>query len=210
MFGDIEQAFELAEPGVTVRLNVGGSSSLREQILEGAPADLFASADETNMIPLVEAGAVDGTPNIFATNHLQIVVPAGNPGQVESVSDLADPDLLVGLCDPAVPCGALAREALASAGVEPSLDTNEPDVRSLLTKVVEGELDVGIVYATDVTAGGDAVIGIDVSPADDVIARYPLAVLSDSPNPAAAAAFRDFVLSPEGQAILERHGFGPP
>ncbi len=210
VFGEIEEAFEQAEPGVSLSVNLGGSSSLREQILEGAPADVFASADEANMTPVVDAGAVDATPTIFATNRLQIVVPAGNPGGVESAADLADPDLLIGLCDEAVPCGALARQALDSAGVQPSLDTNEPDVRSLLTKVMQGELDAGIVYATDVIAGGDDVMGIDFIAADDVLARYPLAVLSDSSNPVAAAAFRAFVLSAEGQDILERHGFGPP
>jgi molybdate transport system substrate-binding protein len=195
-FAAIETAFEDSHD-VDVVLNLGASSALREQILAGAPADVFAAADQSN----VDAVAEDS--EVFATNRLQIVVPSGNPGGVDGIDDLARDELLVGLCAEEVPCGALARQAVDDAGVTPVPDTEEPDVRSLLAKVAGGELDVGIVYRTDVLAAGDAVRGIDL----DVVATYPIAALDDG---ATAAAFVDFVLSDEGQAILADHGFGPP
>ena len=194
-FGAIETAFE-ADHDVDVVLNVAASSALREQILAGAPADVFASANRSNL-----DAVADGS-QVFATNRLQLVVPAANPGGVDGIDDLARDDLLVGLCAVEVPCGELAHEALDLAGVTASVDTEEPDVRSLLAKVVAGELDVGIVYATDVRSAGDAVRGIDL----DVVASYPIAALTDDED---AAAFVDFVLSEEGQAILAEHGFGP-
>ena len=193
-FGEIEAVFE-ADHDVDVVLNLAASSALREQILAGAPADVFAAANQSN----VDAVADDS--QVFATNRLQIVVPADNPGDVGDIDDLARDDLLVGLCAVEVPCGALAREALDLAGVDASVDTEEPDVRSLLAKVVGGELDVGIVYRTDVLSAGDDVRGIDL----DAVTEYPIAALTDD-----AGGFVDFVLSDEGQAILERHGFGPP
>lgn len=206
---DVAEAFETAHPGLTVELNVSGSSALREQILAGAPADVFASANTSNMDSVVSEGAA-ADPEIFATNHLQIVVPAGNPGGVSGLADLARDELLIGLCAADVPCGELARQALAAAGVEPAQDTDEPDVRALLTKVAEGELDAGIVYTTDVIAEGDAVEGIAIPAEHDVVTEYPIAVLTDAPEPDAAAAFVAFVLSDAGQAILASYGFGNP
>ena len=195
-FGAIETAFE-ADHDVDVVLNLAASSALREQILAGAPADVFASANQSNL------DAVTDDSQLFATNRLQIVVPADNPGAVDDLVDLARDDLLVGLCAVEVPCGALAREALDDAGVTASVDTEEPDVRSLLAKVVGGELDVGIVYRTDVLAAGDAVRGIDL----EAVTAYPIAALTDDDI---AADFVDFVLSDDGQAMLAAHGFGPP
>jgi molybdate transport system substrate-binding protein len=208
-FDGIAAAFEAANPDVGVELNYGPSSGLREQILAGAPADVFASANASNMDQVVEGGAADD-PQDFATNLLQIVVPAGNPGGVEALDDFADGDLLVGLCAEEVPCGDFGREALANAGVTPDVDTNEPDVRSLLTKVEAGELDAGIVYVTDVLAAGDAVEGIDIPEEDNVVATYPLAALTGSGNAEVAEAFVDFVVSEEGRAVLADHGFGAP
>jgi molybdate transport system substrate-binding protein len=205
-FNAVGDAFEGANPGVTVEFNFAGSSALREQILAGAPADVFASANPSNMTQVVDAGAATGS-SPFVENQLQIAVPTGNPAGVTGLADFADGDLLIGLCAEEVPCGQFGREALAAAGITPSIDTNEPDVRSLLTKIEAGELDAGIVYRTDVLAAGDAVEGIDIPADQNVIATYPIAALAESANPEAAAAFVAFVLSPEGQDILAEYGF---
>jgi molybdate transport system substrate-binding protein len=208
---EVESAFEDANPDADVRLNLASSSALREQILEGAPADVFMSANASNMDQVVDAGEA-GDPEVFATNILQIAVPAGNPADVTGLEDFADDTLLIGLCAEEVPCGDFARQALESAGVTPSIDTNEPDVRALLTKVAEGELDAGIVYVTDVLAPdfADDVDGIDIATDDNVVAEYPIAALASAPNPDAASAFVDFILSDGGQAILNAYGFGSP
>ena len=175
-FEEVGTAFEAANPGRTVEFNFAASSALREQILAGAPADVFASANTSNMDQVVEGGAA-AEPETFVKNLLQIAVPAGNPAGVTGLADFANADLLIGLCAEEVPCGEFGREALANAGVTPSIDTNEPDVRSLLTKVEAGELDAGIVYVTDVLSAGDAVEGIDIPADDNVIATYPIAAL---------------------------------
>ena len=127
-----------------------------------------------------------------------------------SLEDFANEDLLIGLCAEDVPCGDFGRQALANAGITPSIDTNEPDVRALLTKVESGELDAGIVYVTDVLSTDGGVEGIDIPEDDNVVAEYPIVALAGAPNSDAAAAFVDFVLSGEGQAILAEYGFGSP
>lgn len=207
---EIETAFETTYPDVDVVLNLAGSSALREQIREGAPADVFASANMSNMQQLVDAGEVAGEPVIFAMNSLEIAVPAGNPAGVTGLADLGREELLIGLCAEAVPCGDFARLVLDNAGVAPAIDTNEPDVRALLTKLELGELDAGITYVTDVAAAAGQVEGVAIPDADNVIAEYPIAALANAPNPAAAAVFVDFVLSADGRAILSSYGFGLP
>ena len=209
-FGELETVFEAENPGVDVLLNLGPSSGLREQILEGAPADVFASANTSNMDQVVEADAAAGEPEIFVSNLLQIAVPAGNPGGVGGLEDFANEELLVGLCAEDVPCGDFGRTALENAGVTPAIDTNEPDVRALLTKIEAGELDAGITYVTDVLSTNGAVEGIDIPEEFNVVANYPIAVLTEAPNPEAAAAFVALVLSDEGQAILSSYGFSTP
>lgn len=208
-FADVAESFEEANPGVSIDLNFAGSSSLREQILDGAPADVFASANESNMDQLIDAGEVDSS-QVFATNSLQIVVPAGNPAGISSLEDFADGDLLVGLCAEEVPCGEFGRRVLDAAGVTPSVDTDEPDVRALLTKVEAGELDAGLVYVTDVVSAGDGVEGIDIPEEFNVVASYPIGTVASTENPDAASAFVDFVVGDEGMAILEQYGFGRP
>jgi molybdate transport system substrate-binding protein len=207
-FADIEHAFEADNPGVDILLNVAGSSLLREQILGGAPVDVFASANPSIMQTVVEAGLADG-PTTFTGNRLQIGVPAGNPAGVVGIEDFADERLLIGLCARAVPCGALAREILLDAGIEPAIDTSEPDVRSLLTKLEAGELDAGIVYLTDVIAS-EEVTGIEIPDDLDLVTDYLIAVVADAPNPTGAEDFVAFVLSAEGQQILATHGFTAP
>jgi molybdate transport system substrate-binding protein len=209
-FDEIAIAFEETHQGVVVEIEYGGSSALRDQIVAGAPADVFASADPSPMDAVAEGGGVVGDPATFATNELEIAVPAGNEAEVEGLDDFGDESLLIGLCDEQVPCGVLGREVLDNAGVSPAPDTNEPDVRSLLEKIETGELDAGLVYVTDVEWAGDDVEGIEIPDEDNVVAHYPIAPLAASENPAVAAAFVDFVLSEEGQAVLDEYGFGPP
>jgi len=209
-FAEIETAFEAAYPGNDVVLNFAGSSALREQIIEGAPADVFASANMSNMDSVVAAGEVAGEPRVFASNLLEIAVAPGNPAGVTGLADFSRPGLLIGLCAEGVPCGNFGRQALEKAGVVPSIDSNEPDVRALLTKIELGELDAGIVYVTDVASAGGRVEGIEIPASDNVVARYPIAALVSAPNPRGADAFVEFVLSDAGQAILSRYGFAAP
>ncbi|MDH3404357.1 MAG: molybdate ABC transporter substrate-binding protein [Acidobacteriota bacterium] len=207
-FAALEPAFEAAHPGLDVALNLAGSSVLREQILGGAPVDVFAAADERNLDPLVEAGAVAGAPRVFARNRLQIAVPAGNPAAVRGLADFARAELWIGLCAAEAPCGAYAERALAAAAVVPSVDTREPNARALAARIGAGELDAGIVYATDVGPAGAE--GIVIPEDRNVVAVYPIAVLAAAPNPGGAAAFVEFVLSDAGRAVMTDHGFSVP
>jgi molybdate transport system substrate-binding protein len=209
-FTEMETAFESANPEIDVVLNIGGSAALREQILAGAPADVFASANTSNMELVVDAGDVDGEPVIFARNRLEIAVPAGNPGGVTGLADFARDELLIGLCAESVPCGAYGRRALQNADVIPAVDTEEPNVRALLTKIEVGELDAGIVYETDVASTDGGVDGVEIADDDNVHADYPIVVLAEAPNADGAAGFVAFVLSDDGRAILAAHGFVLP
>lgn len=209
-FEQIESAFEAGHPAVDVSLNLAGSATLREQLLDGAPASVFAPADAARMDEVAEAELIAEVPVVFATNSLTIAVPAGNPGAVEGLDDFADDGLLLGACAVGVPCGDLGAAAFAQAGVDPAIDTFEPDVRSLLTKLAVGELDAGLVYVTDVAARPDAIEAIALPAGIDTTTDYPIATLLDAPNPGAAAAFVEFVLSPDGQAVLVDNGFRLP
>jgi molybdate transport system substrate-binding protein len=209
-FGEVESAFEEENPDVDVVLNLGSSSALREQVLEGAPADVFASANTSNMDQVAQAGELSGEAEIFVTNSLQIAVPTGNPAGVTGLEDFAREELLIGLCAEDVPCGDFGRQALENAGISPSIDTNEPDVRALLTKIEAGELDAGITYVTDVLSSSGTVEGIEIPAEVNVVAEYPIATLAGVPNADAAAAWVEFVLSDEGQAILTSYGFTSP
>ena len=209
-FVEVEMSFEAVHPQLDIVLNLGPSSGLREQILEGAPVDVFASANPSNMDQVAEAGEVAGEAQIFVRNRLQIAVPAGNPGGVSGLDDFGRDELLIGLCAEAVPCGDFARDALANSGVTPAIDTNETDVRALLTKIEAGELDAAITYVTDIASAEGAVEGIAIPEGENVIADYSIAVLTNAPNPDAATVFVDFVLSAEGQTILQAFGFAAP
>jgi len=203
-FDEIATAFEAAHPGVTVAPVYDGSSTLATQIGEGAPADVFASADEKNM---AKVAAQAPAPQIFAANTLVIAVPTGNPGQVQTLADLSRVTTV--LCAPEVPCGAASQTLLSNAGVVVSPASSEQNVTAVLTKVAAGEADAGLVYATD-AVGRDDVEAIVPDGADAVVNRYPIAVLSDAPNPEAAAAFVAFVLSEDGQRLLADAGFRAP
>lgn len=209
-FDRIAEEFQADNEGLDILPVVyDGSSTLATQIVEGAPADVFASADEKNLAKVDGADLVMGSPRVFATNTLVIVVPAGNPGEVESLADLSDPTRTVILCAPEVPCGSASQKLFANAGVAASPVSLEQNVTAVLTKVAAGEADAGLVYRTDV-AGRDDVEAILPEGAADVVNRYPIAALSDASNPAAADAFVRFVLSPRGQEILAEFGFGAP
>lgn len=206
-FSEMGEAFEAEHAGVQVRFSFGGSSTVREQVMEGAPADVVATASPGPMDDLHDAGVVD-RPQVLATNRLQLAVPAGNPAGVSGLDDLARGELLIGVCDPDVPCGALAVDVLDAAGVVADPDTEEPDVRALLTKIGAGELDAGLVYATDVLASPDDVDGIDLPDAVPSTTEYPIAATRDAPE--AAHDFLAFAVGDAGQRILRAHGFGAP
>ena len=208
-FDELSTVFEARHPSLEVLPVVyDGSSTLATQLIEGAPADLFASADEATMQRTVDAGAT-ADPRLFATNTLVVATPVGNPGEVEDLTDLADDSVTVVLCAPEVPCGAASRTLLESAGVPVSPASWEQSVTAVLTKVSAGEADAGLVYATDVRGRSD-VASFAPAGAADVVNRYPIAALTDAENPEAAAAFVEFVLSADGQAVLAGLGFGSP
>lgn len=207
-FTQVGDDFESAHPGVTVTFNFAGSSTLAQQINEGAPADVFASANPATMTLVTDAGNGEGTPTTFARNQLVIAVPAGNPAGITGLADLTDPALKVALCAEQVPCGAASQTALAAGGIALTPVTFEQDVRATLTKVTLGEVDAALVYQTDVAVTED-VEGIAFPEAEAAINDYPIVALREAPNPAAAQAFVDHVLSADGQAVLTEAGFDP-
>ncbi|RBY76520.1 molybdate ABC transporter substrate-binding protein [Blastococcus sp. TF02-09] len=209
VFTELGDRLEQDNPGLDIRFNFAGSSALATQIVQGAPADLFASANPQQMAVVTDAGLEAGEPVVFTENVLEIAVPAGNPGGVTGLADFADPDLVLSVCAAAVPCGAAAAEVFEAAGITPVPDTEEEDVRAGLTKVQLGEVDAALVYASDVRSAGPDVEGIPFPEAEQAINEYPLCVLEDAPNPAAAQAFADLVLSDEGRAALADAGFRP-
>lgn len=210
VFDEIGRAVEAAYPGLTVTFNFAGSQQLATQIAEGAPADVFASADQAQMEAVVASGGVTDDPLVFARNRMEIAVEPGNPSSIRTLDDLARDDVTVVLAADQVPAGRYARDLLERAGVAVSPVSLEADVRGVLTKVALGEADAGIVYASDIVAAGDRVDGIAVAEARRVTATYPIAVVAGAPNPDGARLFVDAVRSDAGQASLSRYGFTVP
>ena len=209
-FDELAARFETQHPDVDVApISYDGSSVLATQLIGGAPADVFASADEINMEKVTDAGLADDAP-AFATNTLQIATAPENPKHVSDLASLADPSLTVVVCASEVPCGHASQTLLKNADVSLSPASEEQNVTAVLSKVKSGEADAGLVYRTDVTAAEDDVTGVDIEGAEAATNVYPLAALNDAKNPGAAAAFVDFVLSDDGQAILADFGFGAP
>jgi len=207
-FTELVEAFAEAHPEVDVQPAVfDGSSTLATQLIEGAPADVFASADLTTMHRVERAGLLAGEPQLFATNTMRIAVAPGNPREISSLADLADPELDVVLCAPEVPCGVTARALLDAAGVDFVAASEEQNVSAVATKVRLGEADAGLVYATDIRSAGAGLVGLQIAGADRAVNEYAIGALSSGE---AAAQFVDWVLSTEGQAILADHGFGSP
>ena len=209
-FTDLAERFEAEHPATTVGLNFAGSSDLVTQITEGAPADVFASADSKNITTLTDAALNAGDPVDFATNVLEIAVPPGNPAGIESFADLANPDVKLVICAPAVPCGAATVTVETAAGVDLAPVSEESAVTDVLGKVTSGEADAGLVYVTDVIGAGDAVEGIGFDESAEAVNTYPIVALDDSAAPDVAQAFVDFVAGATGQKVLAAAGFGTP
>ncbi|MEO5534704.1 MAG: molybdate ABC transporter substrate-binding protein [Pseudolysinimonas sp.] len=206
---DVVTAFEALHPNVKVTISYGGSSALAAQIVAGSPADVFFSANDSTMKTVTDAG-LTVAPTVVLENVLEIAVPAGNPGKVTGLSDFANSDLTIALCDPAVPCGSAAAKLFTLVGITPSVDTLEEDVKAALTKVSLGEVDAALVYVTDVKVAGDKVEGIEIPEAQQVINEYPISLLTDSANPDAAQAFIDYLRSAAGVKVFVDAGFEAP
>ena len=209
-FNKIGSQFEAANPGVTVKFNYNGSSSLATSITQGAPADVFASAAPSNMKTVTDAGDASSTPKDFATNTGEIMVEKGNPKHITSVSNLANPAIKVVVCAPAVPCGQVATAIFKNAGVTVKPVSEETNVGGVVTKITLGEADAGMVYVTDVKANEGKATGVTIPASENDTTAYPIAELKGAPNPTAAAAFISYVLGPQGQAVLASFGFQPP
>lgn len=218
-FGEIGKAFETANQGVTVKFNFGGSQALRTQIEQGAQADVFASANAKEMDALVTGKLVTiDASKIFLTNQLVVIVPAKNPAGLAALADLAKPGLKLVLAAKEVPVGNYALQVLdkldtaLGAGYKDNVLKNvvsyESDVKQVVAKIQLGEADAGIVYSSDTVAAPD-LQKIEIPAENNVIAKYPLAVLSQAKSPELAQAFIAYVLSAEGQAILQKWGFLP-
>ncbi|HEU4676920.1 MAG TPA: molybdate ABC transporter substrate-binding protein [Motilibacteraceae bacterium] len=208
-FTELAHRFEAAHPGSKVVLSFGASSTLAQQALAGAPADVFASASQKNMDQVVQGGAA-GAPRVFARNVMELAVPPADPAGISGLADLARPGVKLVLCQPQVPCGALAATVLQKAGVTAHPVSLETDVKATLTKVELGEADAGIVYVTDVKAAGSKVKGISIPAAVNASTDYPVAVLKDAPNSALAEQFVSYLLSEEGSSVLAQAGFEKP
>ena len=222
-FDEIGHQFEAQHPGVAIIFNFAGSQLLAQQIKDGAPVDVFASANPKQMEAAIDSGRViSGTAHTFSSNRLVVIYPLDNPVGLAQLQDLSKPGLRLLLAAKEVPVGQYALDFLEraahdkafgsafKAGVLQNVVSYENDVKSVLTKVVLGEADAGIVYNSDVSGGSAARVGqIQIPDALNVIARYPLAALRDSSSPELAKAFVEYVLSPQGQAVLSRYGFSP-
>ena len=219
-FNQEGQAFQTLNPKVTVRFSYGASSALEAQLAQGAPADLFASADQANMDKATKDGVIDGGAQVFAKNKLVVIVPKANPANIQTVADLAKPGVKLVLTDPSVPIGTYARTVLKNLSQEPAYGgsfsakvlandkSDAADVRSAVAAVQTGQADATICYATDVTPSAQKdVTELAIPDKDNVIATYPIATVKGAQNKAAAQAFIAFLRSPAGQAILKVQGF---
>jgi molybdate transport system substrate-binding protein len=209
VFTKLEPKFEAANPGADVRFSFGGSSDLATQIVNGAPADVFASANEKQMTVVADAGKVAGEPKPFTTNVLTIVVPPGNPKGIRSFADLAKPDVTELVCAPQVPCGAATQEIERATDIQLSPASEEPDVRSVLAKVQAREADAGLVYITDARSAEGKVEQINFPEARDAVNVYPIAAIQGGPQAQLSVAFVAFILGAEGQRELTAAGFSP-
>lgn len=215
-FTELAAAFEAENEGVTVTLNFAGSSQLAAQLREGAPADVFASANERQMGVVVENGRISPpTVQPFATNQLTLITPADNPAGIASLADLAQPNLLLLLAAPSVPVRGYADQAIgtlpvdAQAQLYANVVSEEENVRQVAAKIALGEAEAGIVYTSDITPDlAQQVQQIPIPPEQNVIAIYPIAPLADSDNPELAQQFINFIRSDTGQGVLVKWGLG--
>ena len=208
-FTDIGELFQQENPGTTVTFSFAGSSDLAAQIIAGAPADVFASADTTNMTKATDGGVVAGAPVNFATNTLTIVTPPGNPAGITGFADLANPDVAVVVCAPQVPCGAATEKIETATGVSLAPVSEESSVTDVLNKVTTGEADAGLVYVTDASGAGDKVTTLPFPESTSVVNTYPIATLTGAADADLAGRFIAVVTGPEGQQVLAAAGFQP-
>ncbi|HEY8292334.1 MAG TPA: molybdate ABC transporter substrate-binding protein [Thermomicrobiales bacterium] len=218
-FTAIKGIFERANPGVTVQYNFGGSPTLVTQLTQGAPADVFASADQPNMDHAVKGGVIAGSPRVFAKNKLVIIVPKENRAGITTPKDLAKPGIKFDTAQASVPVGAYTQQVLDNfstlpdygpdfkAAVNKNTVSQEDNVKAIVQKVQLGEADAGIVYATDAQAAKDKLTLIAIPDAQNVIATYPVALVKGGKQAALGQKFVDFLLSADGQAILQKYGF---
>ena len=206
-FKALGTAFQTAHPGVIVQFNFAGTPTLVTQIEQGASADVFASADTTNMYKLKTDGFTSGTPQVFARNQLEIVVAPGNPRGISGLADLAKPGVIYISEAATVPAGKYSLQALAKAGVTAKPKSLETDVKSVVSKIELGEADAGIVYTTDVKVAGSKVQGVPIPDTYNVIGTYPLVAVKGTKSPDVANAFIAYVLSARGQSALQSFGF---
>jgi molybdate transport system substrate-binding protein len=221
-FGEIGQDFTAAHPGTEVVFNFAGSNQLATQIGAGAPGDVFASANNTQMNMAIESGRIiSGTQRTFVRNRLVVITPADNPAGLTVLADLAVPGTKIVFAAQEVPVGQYTLDFLDKAAADGALGAGykdavianvvsyEENVRAVLAKIVLGEADAGVVYTSDVGAAAEDVNQIEIPDALNTIASYPIAALNDSPNPKLAQQFVDYVLAPEGQQDLAVYGFIP-
>ncbi len=206
----IAASFERQHPAIEVEVSGTGSSALREQVLAGAPADVFIPADPSHVRTIRNEVGIDGQPVVVARNSLVLAVPAGNPADVDSLADLSRPELLIGLCASEVPCGAHARVGLSGVQIEPAPDTEEPNVRALATKLGAGELDAAVVYASDVITEPDRITSLGWPSGQQPEVTYEAAVLADAPNGAAARAFIAYLQTDTARGAFADFGFATP
>ncbi|MEU5871969.1 molybdate ABC transporter substrate-binding protein [Glycomyces sp. NPDC047369] len=206
-FTEIGDRFEAEHAGVTVEFSFAASSDLAAQITEGAPADVFASADQKNMDKVIDAGAAV-EPQVFALNQLVIAVPAGNPDGVTGLADLAGLDFAA--CAAEVPCGAAAQTAIAASGTDLTPVTYEADVKSTLQKLTLGEVDAALVYRTDAIAADGEVDAVEFPESAEAVNSYPVTALADAREPDLAGEFTEYVLGDDAWAVLEAAGFQRP
>jgi molybdate transport system substrate-binding protein len=206
-FNALGVAFHQAHPGVGVNFNFAGTPTLVTQIEQGAPADVFASADSDNMTKLTTDGFTSGASQVFARNQLEIVVAPGNPKGITGLADLAKPGLIYISEGPTVPAGKYSLQALSAAGVKVTPKSLETSVTAVISKIELGEADAGIVYTTDIQAAGSKVAGVQIPAANNVIATYPIVSVKGTKYPDVAKAFIDYVVSATGQSTLATFGF---
>lgn len=208
-FTQIGTILQQENPGSTVTFNFAGSSDLVAQLIAGAPADVFASADTANMTKATDGGVVSGTPVNFATNTLTIVTPPGNPAGITTFADLAKSGVAVVVCAPQVPCGAAAQKIETNTGVTLTPVSEENSVTDVLGKITSGQADAGLVYVTDASGAADKVTTVSFPESTTVVNTYPIATLTAATQPALATTFVELVTGPEGQQVLASAGFQP-
>ena len=207
-FDELEKTFE-SEHDVDVKISFDSSSVLAEQAIQGAPADVLATADVQTMQTVVDEGLTEGDPQIFASNTLTIVTPPDNPANIKSLNDFTSDDVKFAVCVPEAPCGDASQRLLKLNNIDADAATQEQNVKSVLTKVTQGEVDAGLVYVSDAQAAGDDVATVDAENSSEVVNSDPIAVLSDAADPDLAHDWVDLVSGKEGERVLKSYGFQP-